>query len=169
MTLDNRTNIINNLWHEEEPASQTSRKLKPKLELDLKGTNKSMKFATGDINTKAMLSKVLKKIMPMSATSKVSKAKKQSLNGSLNKTLSRPFVQQTPKSKEVSFSKSLKRPNLSMTLDGRRISHRRDNSVTLPITNLISPNMASSMVKKTKISSLLRPPTSKNYFMTQEK
>lgn len=169
LTLDNRTNIINNLWGEDDPLSQSSRKPRPKLDFDFKGTNKSMKFSGGDKKTKTMLSKVLKKIMPLSATSKGNKTKKQSLNGSLNKTLSKPLVQNTPKSKEISFSRSFKQPNLSMTLDGRRISHRRDNSVTLPMTSLISPHMASSLVKKTKFSSLIRPPVSKNYFTSQEK
>lgn len=146
--------------------SQTSRK--PKLDIDFKGTNKSMKF-TGDKKTKTMLSKVLKKIMPMSATSKAAKLKKQSLNGSLNKTLSKPLVHNTPKSKDLKFSRSFKNPNLSMTLDARRISHRRDNSATTPINNLVSPNLASSLVRKTKFSSMIRPPFSKTHFLTYER
>lgn len=128
-----------------------------------------MKLTGGDKKTKTMLSKVLKKIMPMSATSKGGKSKKPSLNGSLNKTLSKPLVQKTPKNKEICLSHSFKRPNLSMTLDGRRISHRRDNSITMPMTSLISPQMASSLIKKNKFSSIIRPPVSKNFIATQEK
>lgn len=167
MTLDNRTNIINNLWNDDDPLSQTSRK--PKLDLDFKSMNKSMKLTRGDKKTKTILSKVLKKILPLSATSKTGKTKKPSLNGSLNKTLSKPLVQNTPKSKDIIFSRSFNNPNLSLTLDGRRVSSKRDNSATMPITSLVSPHMASSLVKKTKFSNLIRPPVSKNHFLSNDR
>ena len=166
MTLDNRTNIINNLWKDDDLPSQSSRKRKP--DFDPKFLNKSLKLS-GNGNNKNILSKVLKKMMPTSATTNLAKSKKPSLNGSLNKTLSKPLVPKTPKSKELKFSRSFKHPNLSVTLEGRRVSHRRDNSGTTPMTSIVSPIITSVFAKNHKFTGLIRPPTSKNQFMTYDR
>lgn len=140
MTLDNRTNIVNNMWGDDcnqAPPSQSGRKIK--LDFDPNGTNKTLKLKP-DTKTKLLLSKVLKKIMPMSTSNKAScKLKRQSLNASLNRTMPKAIAQMTPKSRELKFSRSFKNnPNLSVTLDGRRTSHRRENSfaATTPVDKM---------------------------------
>lgn len=129
LTVDNRTNIINNITGEENtrPTSGSRDRRVPSI------------LISKDIKPSVLLAKVLQKIAPMSATNRsLALGQKLQPNKSFHRTLRMPqqIYNPTPKQKKRTDStKSFKRVNFSVTMDGRNTSGKRDQSfnATMPI------------------------------------
>ena len=129
LTVDNRTNIINNITGEENtrPTSGSRDRRVPSIVI------------SKDIKPSVLLAKVLQKIAPMSATNRsLALGQKLQPNKSFHRTLRMPqqIYNPTPKQKKRTDStKSFKRVNFSVTMDARNTSGKRDQSfnATMPI------------------------------------